>query len=149
MICVTNPQCPAVRDGHPMSDLLRDGVERGSFCCDGAPLEQGPHLQPPSAWIRVILSLLAVPSRHPEQPPRWRRLWNCAICAHNTAFVGKPLLKGQGSHLQPPSAWIRVVRSLLAVPSRHPEQPPRWRRLWNCAICAHNTAFVGKPLLSG
>ncbi|GIX68156.1 hypothetical protein CDAR_167571 [Caerostris darwini] len=24
------------------------------------------HLQPPSAWIRVILSLLAVPSRHPS-----------------------------------------------------------------------------------
>ncbi|GIY83839.1 hypothetical protein CDAR_264141 [Caerostris darwini] len=54
----------------------------------------------------------------------------------------------QGRHLQPPSAWIRVIRSLLAVPSRHPEQPPRWRRLWNCAICAHNTAFVGRPLLN-
>ncbi|GIY90741.1 hypothetical protein CDAR_575751 [Caerostris darwini] len=55
----------------------------------------------------------------------------------------------QGRHLQPPCTWIRVIRSLLAVPSRHPEQPPRWRRLWNCAICAHNTAFVGRPLLNG
>ncbi|GIY50745.1 hypothetical protein CDAR_476701 [Caerostris darwini] len=27
--------------------------------------------------------------------------------------------------------------------------PPRWRRYWNCAICAHNTAFVGRPLLNG
>ncbi|GIY72885.1 hypothetical protein CDAR_306031 [Caerostris darwini] len=84
---------------------------------------------------------------NPSRPPRWRRLWNCAVCAHNTAFVGRPLLKEQGRHLQPPCAWIRVLRSLLAVPSRHPEQPPRWRRLWNCAICAHNTAFVGRPLL--
>ncbi|GIY29905.1 hypothetical protein CDAR_512851 [Caerostris darwini] len=55
----------------------------------------------------------------------------------------------QGRHLQPPSAWIRVVRSLLTVPSRQPRQPPRWRRHWNCAICAHNTAFVGRPLLNG
>ncbi|GIY73402.1 hypothetical protein CDAR_493631 [Caerostris darwini] len=53
--------------------------------------EQGRHLQPPSAWIRVILRLLAVPSRHPSQPPRY---WNCAICAHDTAFVGRPLLNG-------------------------------------------------------
>ncbi|GIY88964.1 hypothetical protein CDAR_561451, partial [Caerostris darwini] len=89
----------------------------------------GSHRQPPSAWIRAILSLLAVPSRH----------WNCAICAHNTAFVGRPLLNKQGgSHRQPPSAWIRAILSLLAVPSRH----------WNCAICAHNTAFVGRPLLN-
>ncbi|GIY15155.1 hypothetical protein CDAR_311811 [Caerostris darwini] len=28
--------------------------------------------------------------------------------------------KKQGRHLQPPSARIRVIRSLLAVPSRHP-----------------------------
>ncbi|GIY10059.1 hypothetical protein CDAR_264891 [Caerostris darwini] len=105
--------------------------------------KQGPHLQPPSTWIRVIRSLLAVPSRHPSQPPRWR---NCAICAPNTAFVGRPLLNEQGPHLQPPSAWIRVILSLLAVPSRHPSQPPRY---WNCAICAHNTAFVGRPLLNG
>ncbi|GIY36771.1 hypothetical protein CDAR_231111 [Caerostris darwini] len=56
------------------------------------------------------------------------------------------VLKEQGRHLQPPSAWIRVIRSLLAVPSRHPSQPPRY---WNCAICAHNTAFVRRPLLNG
>ncbi|GIY50496.1 hypothetical protein CDAR_172991 [Caerostris darwini] len=31
----------------------------------------------------------------------------------------------------------------------NPCLPPRWRRHWNCAICAHNTAFVGRPLLNG
>ncbi|GIY45724.1 hypothetical protein CDAR_564621 [Caerostris darwini] len=73
-------------------------------------LEQGRHLQPPSAWIRAILSLLAVPLRHPSQPPRWRRYWKCAICSHNTAFVGRPLLNGE-------SVLLKITNKSLGFPA--------------------------------
>ncbi|GIY14980.1 hypothetical protein CDAR_114631 [Caerostris darwini] len=36
VVVVTHPQCPAVRDRHPMSSLLMDGGKRVNFCCDGA-----------------------------------------------------------------------------------------------------------------
>ncbi|GIY20419.1 hypothetical protein CDAR_285521 [Caerostris darwini] len=76
-------------------------------------LIQGPHSQPPSAWIRVIRSLLAVPSRHARQPPRWRRYLNCAICAHSTAFVGRPLLNGESVLLR------KITNKSLAFPKKN------------------------------
>ncbi|GIY41708.1 hypothetical protein CDAR_428461 [Caerostris darwini] len=54
------------------------------------------------------------------------RVAESSLCIETGTNKTKIIVK-QGPHLQPPNAWIRVIRSLLAVPSRHLSQPPRWR----------------------
>ncbi|GIY07347.1 hypothetical protein CDAR_493401 [Caerostris darwini] len=56
-------------------------------------------------------------------------------CVKNEALTFSHQVHGSGSSL----AYLQHLRGT-------PSQPPRY---CNCAICAHDTAFVGRPLLNG
>ncbi|GIY72789.1 hypothetical protein CDAR_81061 [Caerostris darwini] len=97
---------------------------------------------------------------HPERTPYFNCLsLNKAVTfshhVHGSGSSVAYLQYRRGNPSRPPSKGVTFSHqvhgsgSSLAYLQYRRDTPPRWRRYWNCAVCAHNTAFVGRPLLNG